>query len=116
MAPQSWLIFFNVLYLIGGFIVVIGGVGIWYFGGKVDEAKDQKITELVAGKDSLLEESKKLKFQNSLMLHAIENTGHAKFNRDENGELTGVVIEMTGAAKGESSASGVVTTVVDFNE
>lgn len=91
MSLQSWQSLFNVISFIGAFLVLIGGIGAWYFGEKAGDAKDQKIAELVMGKHSILEESEKLKFQNSLMLHAMENSGHFKFEHDKDGVHTGVI-------------------------
>lgn len=57
MTAQTWLTTFNILSFIGATLVVISSIGAWHFGNVIDEQKQNKINELVEGKNKLLEQS-----------------------------------------------------------
>jgi hypothetical protein len=59
-----------------------------------------------AGKE-LETEASELKKLNTLMLRALENAGLAKFNRDEHGNIKGMVIELSAKIEGKSRTSVV---------
>ena len=92
---MNWLTFFQILGFAGAFLVVISAIGTWHFGEIEDNKKQLTIENL--GK------------QNSLMMHAMESSGQAKWSRNENGEIIGVVVELTGKATSKSAASATLS-------
>ena len=92
---MNGLTFFQILGFVGAFLVVISAVGTWHYGEIEDNKKQVTIKNL--GK------------QNSLMMHAMENSGQAKWSRNENGEIIGVVVELTGKATSKSAASATLS-------
>ena len=92
---MNGLTFFQILGFIGAFIVVISAVGTWHYGEIEDNKKQLTIKNL--GK------------QNSLMMHAMENSGQANWTRDKNGEIIGVIVELSGKAASKSSASATLS-------
>lgn len=116
MAPQSWVSIFNILSFFGAFLIVISSVGTWYFGSKVDDEKDKKISELIEGKNALFQQSNtvnaeatEIKRLNNLMLRAMESAGQVKLQRDSEGKIIGFIIELTSSAKAGASASAELT-------
>jgi len=59
-----------------------------------------------AGKE-LESEASELKNLNTLILRAMENAGLAKFNRDKNGDIKGMVINLSAKIEGKSETSVV---------
>ena len=59
-----------------------------------------------AGKELEVEASE-LKKLNTLMLRAMENSGLAKFNRDKNGNIKGMVIELSAKIESKTETSVV---------
>ena len=59
-----------------------------------------------AGKE-LEVEANELKKLNTLMLRAMENAGLTKFNRDENGKITGMIIGISGNMSCKTETSSV---------
>jgi Tfp pilus assembly protein PilW len=53
----------------------------------------------------LIIESASLRKLNELMLRAMEQAGFAKFNRDPQGKITGMIISLSANIKGESRTS-----------
>ena len=45
MSPQSWQVLSQISLIIGGFLTISGGAGIWYFSGK---AMDEKLNEIIS--------------------------------------------------------------------
>lgn len=52
-------------------------------------------------------EATELKKLNTLMLRALEKAGLAKFNRDENGNIKGMIIELASKIEGKIESSDV---------
>jgi hypothetical protein len=50
-------------------------------------------------------EATELKKLNTLMLRALENAGLTKFNRDKNGNITGMIIELSAKIEARSKTS-----------
>ena len=92
---MNGLTLFQILGFIGAFIVVISSIGTWYYGESEDNKKQLIMKNL--GK------------QNSLMMHAMENSGQASWTRDKNGEIDGVIVELSGIAASKSSASATLS-------
>ena len=65
--------------------IIIGSVITWFF---------SYIYYKKSG-DKLREEAEKLERLNILILRAMENAGLAKLNKDENGNPTGLIIELS---------------------
>lgn len=59
--------------------------------------------------EELREEASELRKLNTLMLRALENAGLADFGRDSEGNITGLVIKLSGEAKSSSKATGELT-------
>jgi len=57
MNAQAYQTICNIASFFGAVIVLLSGIGIWYFGSKVDDEKQAKIAELISGKNMLLEQS-----------------------------------------------------------
>lgn len=57
MTAQGWYTFSYILSFLGAFIVGLSSVGIWHFGNKINRENDAKVTELIEGKNKLLEQS-----------------------------------------------------------
>lgn len=55
MNPQTWLVVCQVASFLGALTVLVSGVGVWFFGSQLEAQKDAKISELVQGKNDLLE-------------------------------------------------------------
>lgn len=55
MNPQTWLAVCQVASFLGALIVVVSGIGVWFFGSQIEAQKDAKISELIQGKNDLLE-------------------------------------------------------------
>jgi len=47
MTTDGWLTTFHVLSFLGAIIVVISGIGIWYFGNKIENENNNKINTLL---------------------------------------------------------------------
>jgi hypothetical protein len=92
---MPWSTIYQILGFIGGFLVLISTVGSWYY-GKIEDKKKQL-------------EIESLGTQNSLMMHAMENSGQAKWHRDEKGEITGVIVNLSGEATSEASAAATLS-------
>ncbi len=92
---MNGLTLFQILGFIGAFLIPISAVGIWHF-GEIEEIKKQLIM-------------KNLGKQNLLMMHAMENSGQASWTRDKNGEIDGVIVELSGKAASKSSASATLS-------
>ena len=87
---MNWLATFQILGFIGASFVVISAIGTWHFGEIEDNKKQHAI--------------KHLEKQNSLMMHAMENSGQAKWEKDKNGEIVSVIVELSGKSASKSSA------------
>ena len=60
--------------------------------------------------DELRNESAKLRRHTTLILRGLEEAGLVEYNRDDQtGEITGMVIKISGVADGVGSASGTLT-------
>ena len=81
---------FQIIGFIGAILVVVSAIGTWHYGEIEDTKKQQKIQSLVQ--------------QNTLMMHAMESSGQAKWSRNKDGDITGVIIELTGRAVFSSKA------------
>ena len=92
---MPWSTIYQILGFIGGFLVLISTVGSWYYGKIEDKEKQLQIDSLGT--------------QNFLMMHAMENSGQAKWHRDEKGKITGVIVELSGNAASKSSASATLS-------
>jgi len=57
MTAHNWLALSHICSFVGAIIVIASGIGIWHFGNKLDGEKDAKVTELIQGKNQLLEQS-----------------------------------------------------------
>lgn len=57
MTAQGWYTFSYILSFLGAFIVGLSSVGIWHFGNKINKENDARVTELIEGKNKLLEQS-----------------------------------------------------------
>ncbi len=57
MSAQIYLNLFQITSFVGGILVLLSAIGIWYFGNQVDNQKSAKINELIEGKNRLLDQS-----------------------------------------------------------
>ena len=60
-----------------------------------------------SGKD-LEMEAAKLRRLNTIMLTGMENAGWVKLNRDQAGEITGLIIDLSGGGRGEASGGATL--------
>lgn len=68
----------------------------------------------VAREDSR-REAKELKRLNTMMMNAMEAAGWVKWVRDENGDPTGRVVELSGRIEGRSNLSATGTPTVTYS-
>lgn len=109
MTPQGWLNFYNILGFGGAILTIAGGIDVWHYSNRVDADNDTKISELLQGKNTLLKNNAEISHQNILILRAMEEDSRVKFKRNANGEIEGLIVEMKGDVKAESSATAILT-------
>jgi hypothetical protein len=97
LPAAAWLAVVSVL--LGGAITAFLS---WYFYQRASrELKDEAA--------ALREESERLRRHTTLMLRGLEDAGLAEYSRDEQGEIEGMVIKLSGVAGGRSGATGTLT-------
>lgn len=98
--------------LIGG--VITGGVSWYYYQRASNDLKDE------AG--ALREETERLREEaakrqdTTLIMRGLEEAGLVEYNRDEQGEIVGIVIKISGVAGGTSGASATPTVGNEEND
>ena len=78
--------------------VIIGGIITWYVSKKYYKRASQEMKE----------ESDKLIKKINLILRSMEEAGLIEYTRDEQGNIKGLVIKLSGSIKGKSNMHGTI--------